>query len=96
MIAVIGMIAYIEEWTIVFYSAASIITLAWLTTVIMSFFFNNSWLKKLYPIGISAIYVLAGHIITNDWLFGALFGFCFSPFVGMVEYLTRNDNSYSK
>jgi len=89
LIGVLAIIAYFNHWKELFYVLSSIIAFVWTILLIAYLWASDSIRQKIYYIVITFIYWEVGYLVTHSILDGLLFGICFSPIVGWLEYVYR-------
>ena len=96
LMGVLAIIAFFMHWTELFYILSSIIALLWAILLIAYLWASDSVRQRIYYIIITIIYWEVGYLIAGSLLDGLLFGICFSPIVGVFEYVNRKTSSISE
>ena len=96
LMGVLAIIAFFKHWTGLFYTLSSIIAFIWTILLIAYLWASDSVRQKIYYIIITVIYWEVGYLITGSLLDGLLLGICFSPIVGVFEYVYRKHQVLAK
>lgn len=95
LMGVAAIVAFFKNWTESFYNLSSIIAFLWTILLITYLLASDSVRQRIYYIIITFIYWEVGYLITGSLLDGLLLGICFSPIVGVLEYVYRKISSKS-
>lgn len=96
LMGVLAIITFFKNWKELFYILSSIIALLWAILLIAYLWASDSVRIKIYYIIITVIYWEIGYLITGSLFEGLLLGICFSPIVGVLEYVYRKTLSRKK